>query len=84
MLTFPFYARCIAKRKGSPLVKGEIVKITGMAPEEYCMHEIFIIINLDGRSMAIPLSQIKPVRVLPKISQAVADWRYWVTRGYKF
>lgn len=83
-LDFPFYARCTITRKISPLVKGEVVKIIGMAPENDCMHEIFVIVSFDGRSMAVPLSQLKPLRASLKIREAVGDWHYWVVRGYEF
>lgn len=41
-LAFQFKAKCTAKRSVSPLKVGEIVEVTGMAPEEECMHEMFV------------------------------------------
>jgi Calcium binding len=43
-LQFPFRARCIAERRISPLRKGEEVEVTGMAGEDECEHEMFVLI----------------------------------------
>jgi Calcium binding len=83
-LKFPFKARCKYKRAVSPLRTGEIVSVLGMAPEEECESEMFVRLKCDGRSIAVPLSQIEPLAVDPPTKEAVADWHYWVDRGYKF
>lgn len=83
-LKFPFKARCTSKRAVSPLYTGEEVTVLGMAPEEECESEMFVGIRWDGRRMAVPLSQLKPLTADPQTKEAVADWHYWVGRSYKF
>ncbi len=83
-LTFPFKAKCIAKRSVSPLKVGEIVEVTGMAPEEECMHEIFVEIQWEKQKLAVPLSQLKGISVTNETKQAIEDWHYWVSMGYQF
>jgi hypothetical protein len=59
-LKFPFKARCKSKRAISPLRTGEEVNVLAMAPEEECESEMFVRVRWHGRSIAIPLSQLKP------------------------
>jgi len=81
---FPFKARCIAERRTSPLRRGEEVQVEKMAPEEECMHEMFIEVCWSGRTLAVPLSQLEPLDVDSETQEAIEDWHYWVARGYQF
>ncbi len=83
-LHFPFNAECVAKRLISPLVKKEQVRVEGMAPEEECSREVFVKINWQGRKLAVPLAQLKGIKVDSNTQEAIEDWHYWVERGYEF
>jgi calcium binding protein len=83
-LKFPFKARCTSKREISPLRVGENVDVTGMAREEECESEMFVRVLWCGRRLAVPLSQLEPRGVDATTREAVGDWHYWVSRGYKF
>ena len=83
-LNFPFRAKCIAERVISPLREGDKVEVTGMAPESDCQHEMFVTIQWEGRSLGVPLSQLKGIAVEPDTKQAIEDWQYWVQQGYEF
>ncbi|WKZ14112.1 MAG: calcium-binding protein [Candidatus Jettenia caeni] len=83
-LAFPCKAKCTAKRSISPLKTGEIVEVTGMAPEEECMHEMFVEIQWEKQELAVPLSQLKGISVNDETKQAIEDWHYWVSMGYQF
>ena len=83
-LKFPFKARCQSKRAVSPLRFGEELSVLGMAPEGECESDMFVRTKWDGRSMAVPLSQLEPLAADPQTKEAVADWHYWVGRGYEF
>ena len=83
-LKFPFKARCKSKRAVSPLRIGEEVSVLGMAPEEECESEMFVRVRWRGRSMAMPLSQLESLALEPQTKEAVADWHYWLGRGYEF
>lgn len=83
MLHFPFLARCTAERAISPLLKGDEVEIVGMADEEECRHEMFVEMPWERRTLAIPLSQVKPITSTDEDTrEAVEDWHYWVKHGY--
>ena len=83
-LEFPFKARCKSKREISPLHVGEEVEVVGMAAEEECESEMFVRLRWHGARLAVPLSQLAPLAAKPKTKEAVADWHYWVGRGYEF
>ena len=83
-LVFPFKARCGVKRATSPLKIGEEVQVMAMAPEEECGSEIFVWIERGGEKFAVPLAQLESASSNPETQEAVADWRYWVARGYQF
>ena len=85
-LQFPFTATCVAKRATSPLRVGSEVEITGMAPEEECRHEMFVMMRWEFKEgLAVPLSQLEPNRHTDdETREAVEDWRYWVKTGYEF
>ncbi len=83
-MRFPFNARCIKERRTSPLKKGEVIEVIGMAPEEDCEKEIFVEIRWQDRTLGAPLSQLEGIAVDEDTQQAMDDWRYWTGRGYEF
>lgn len=82
-LAFPFAARCVERRRISPLQIDEIVQVTGMTPEDDCMHEMFVMVAWQGRELGVPLAQLEPVDVDPDTAEAINDWHYWVAQGYE-
>lgn len=80
----PFSAECIAKRAASPLKMGDKVQVVGMAPEEECEHEMFVMVEWQEGKLAVPLAQLQVKRADQETRQAVEDWHYWVKRGYQF
>ena len=76
-------ARCTAERSISPLRVGEEVEVVGMAPEEECEHEMFVLIRRERRSLAVPLARPEGVAVDDQTRQTIEDWRYWVAQGYE-
>jgi Calcium binding len=83
-LAFPFQARCIGEKRSSPLQRGEVIAVTGMAPEEDCEHDMLVDVQWQGRRLAVPLSQLEGVAVDEATQEAIGDWHYWVARGYQF
>jgi hypothetical protein len=83
-LKVPFKARCKSKRAVSPLRIREEVNVLGMAPEKECESEMFVRVRWRGRSLAVPLSQLEPLAADAETKEAVADWHYWLGRGYEF
>lgn len=82
-LQFPFSAKCVARREISPLKPGDEVKVVGMASEETCQHEMFVLIKWKTYQFAVPLAQLEGINVDEGTQQAIEDWHYWVKRGYE-
>jgi hypothetical protein len=83
-LQFPFTARCIARRATSPLQVGDEIDVVGMAPEEECEHEMFVLTRWERGTLAVPLSQLEGIATDAQTQEAIEDWHYWVRRGYEF
>ena len=83
-IVFPFQARCIRVRDVSPLKKGEVVNVIGMAKEEECESDMFVRIEWDKRKFAVPLSQLQGISIDEDTKEAIEDWHYWVAMGYEF
>jgi hypothetical protein len=84
-LTFPFAARCTARRSISPLKPKDKVEVIGMADSDECLREMFVMIGWDDDDeLAVPLSQLQVVSGDEQTREAVEDWRYWVRQGYRF
>jgi hypothetical protein len=82
-LRFPFAGRCIAERSISPLRVGDEVDVAGMAPEEECQHEMFVLIRWERRTLGVPLAQLEGIAVEEQTRQVIQDWHYWVAQGYE-
>ena len=82
-LQFPFSARCIVRRVISPLEKGEEVEVVGIAPEQECQHDMFVLIQWKPHQLAVPLMQLEGIGMDEETQQAIEDWQYWVNQGYK-
>jgi hypothetical protein len=58
---------------------GEKIRITALAPEEDCAQQILVLGRRQGRSLGVPLAQLKPIGVDKGTAQAIADWHYRVS-----
>lgn len=83
-IAFPFKARCALKRATSPVKAGDVVEVTGMAAEDDCMQELMVLIKWDDEDLAVPLIQLESPGSTGLTRQVLADWKYWVNRGYMF
>ena len=83
-MQFPFTAVCTSKRRTSPLKEGAAVQVLGMAEISDCEREMFVEIDWEGDTLAVPLSQLEAPEADEETQQAIADWHYWVNRGYEF
>jgi hypothetical protein len=81
---FPFTARCTGRRAISPLRVKDEVEVIGMAPQEECHREMFVVIRWEKDGLAVPLSQLKVADADEQTREAVEDWHYWVSQGYEF
>lgn len=84
-LRFPFTATCTKKRAISPLQVTNEVDVIGLPSEDECEKEMFVTIRWEKDDLAVPLSQLKPIRNTDaQTREAIEDWHYWVNMGYQF
>ena len=81
-IKFPFPAQCVRTMARSPLHEGERVTVIQMTPENESLHEMIVEIQWQDRKLGVPLVQLHPLSKDKKTKEAVADWHYWVARGY--
>jgi hypothetical protein len=81
---FPFQAKCIASKVTSPLRRGESVDVRSLASEDACSGDMLVLIRWQGRTMAVPLSQLTAIDPDESAREAIQDWHYWVAQGYCF
>jgi len=55
-----------------------------IAPEDACSADMVVLIRWQGRTMAVPLSQLAAVNVDQSTADAIGDWHYWVAQSYGF
>jgi hypothetical protein len=77
---------CTGVRSISPLRRGDEIEVIGMAPEDECQHEMFVMVRWDRKEgLGVPLAQLKPGSDADDATrQAVEDWLYWAKMGYEF
>jgi hypothetical protein len=83
-MRFPFKARCVSSRTTSPLKVGQEVDVVVQDAEDNCMSEILVMVIIGRSRLAVPLAQLECLAEDSDTRQAVADWHYWVGRGYEF
>ena len=83
-LACPFEAECIEPTPASPLLPGERVTVLELLDPDETEGAFFASIQWQGREMAIPLSRLRALNASPETTEALADWHYWVSRGYEF
>jgi hypothetical protein len=44
---------------------------------------MFVMIQWQDRTLGVPLAQLVGIAVDDETAEAIADWHYWVARGYQ-
>ena len=79
-INFPFEAKWLSGKKA----EGRDVKVIDMSSEDDCLHGMFVEVEYQDDVFSARLSEIEPLGVGEETIQAIADWKYWVNRGYEF
>jgi len=48
------------------------------------MAEIIVLTQFSGRTLGVPLAQLRPRKVSTATKQVIEDWHYWVAMGYQY
>lgn len=87
-LNFPFKANWVRKGRKSLSPEAKEVEVLEMSSEEECMQDMFVeILYKDATgddTFSARLSDIKPIDADSETQEAIADWHYWLARGYEF
>jgi Calcium binding len=83
-LQMPFKAKCRSARATSPLTIGTETEVIAMAPEDECMSEVFVVVKFGASELSVPLAQLECKATDKETLEAVADWHYWIARGYQY
>lgn len=86
-LNFPFVAKWKKKSRKSSTIDEKEVEVLGMSPEDDCLRDMYVDVADIGKEdeiNAAKLSEIEPIDADEETKEALADWQYWLARGYKF
>jgi hypothetical protein len=87
-LNIPFNAKWKKKTRKSATVEEKTVEVLGMAPEDECERDMLLeVVYVGGKDEDVftaKLSEIEAIDADSETSEAIADWHYWLARGYKF
>lgn len=88
-LNFPFLAKWTKKsRKSTSPPQTKQVEVLGMAPDDECLKDMVVeVVYPDGKDEDVftaKLSEIEAIDADSDTLEALADWQYWLDRGYKF
>lgn len=87
-LNIPFNAKWKKKTRKSTTVEEKTVEVLGMAPEDECERDMLVeVVYVGGKDedvFSAKLSEIEAIDADSETTEAIADWHYWLARGYKF
>jgi len=66
---------------------GERVAVTGMLDDDEAadsLGEMQVEIEWQGRTLGVPLAQLRGVGVNNETAEAIAGWHYWIAQGRQF
>ena len=82
-LDFPFTANWITGNGSS-----EVVRVVGTPPEDDCLEDMLVEVAYTENDVedvfTLSLREIQPLTEDSATKEAVADWHYWLARGYEF
>ncbi|MDZ7958816.1 MAG: calcium-binding protein [Aulosira sp. DedQUE10] len=87
-LNFPFNAKWTKKARKTGKSEEKQVEVLGMAPDDECSKDMFVEVVYPGGDdediFSARLSEIEAIDADEDTQEALADWQYWLARGYKF
>ena len=83
-LQMPFEATCKTVLPTSALQLGQKVRVLELAREDICLSEMLVNVAHGKVSVTVPLRQLACESVDKDTQEAVADWHYWIARGYEY
>lgn len=87
-LNCPFMAKWTKKSRKTSTTEEKQVEVLGMAPDDECLKDMYVeVADINGKDddvYSAKLSEIEAIDADAETKEAIADWHYWLARGYKF
>ncbi|MBE9200148.1 MULTISPECIES: calcium-binding protein [unclassified Nodularia (in: cyanobacteria)] len=87
-LNVPFMAKLTKKSGKTSAVEEKKVEVMGMAPDDECLKDMYVEVvyphGQDEDLFSVKLSDLVAINTDSDTKEAIADWHYWLARGYKF
>jgi hypothetical protein len=87
-LNVPFLATLKKKSRKTSTVEEKTVEVLGMAPDDECLKDMYVeVVYPDGKDEDVFTAKLGDLVVIDTdtdTKEAIADWHYWLARGYKF
>ncbi|MBE9004335.1 calcium-binding protein [Fortiea sp. LEGE XX443] len=87
-LNYPFMAKWTKKSRKTSTTEEKQVEVLGMAPDDECLKDMYVeVADINGKDddvYSAKLSEIEAIDADDETQEAIADWHYWLARGYKF
>ncbi|TVP61200.1 MAG: calcium-binding protein [Nodularia sp. (in: Bacteria)] len=86
-LNVPFMAKLTKKSGKTSAVEEQKVEVLGMAPDDECLTDMYVEVvyphGQDEDVFTAKLSDLVAIHTDTDTKEAIADWHYWLARGYK-
>lgn len=87
-LNVPFLAKLKKKSRKTSTVEEKTVEVLGMAPDDECLKDMYVeVVDPKGKDEDVftaKLGDLVAIDTDTETKEAIADWHYWLARGYKF
>ncbi|GAX35811.1 calcium-binding protein [Nodularia sp. NIES-3585] len=87
-LNVPFIAKVTKKSPKTSAVEEKKVEVLGMAADDECLKDMYVEVvyphGNDEDVFTAKLSELVAINTDTGTEEAIADWHYWLARGYKF
>jgi len=60
------------------------VEVIGLPSEESCRQQLHVRVRWQRRTLAVPLTPLKPIKADRNTEQLVEDWHDWTPMAYQF
>jgi len=86
-LNVPFMATLKKKSRKTSTIEEKKVEVLGMAPDDECLKDMYVeVVDPNGQDEDVFSAKLSDLVVIDTDSEtkdAIADWHYWLARGYK-
>ena len=87
-LNVPFMAKLKKESSKTSVVEEKKIEVIGMAPDDECLKDMYVEVvyphGQDEDLFTVKLADLVAIDTDAVTKEAIADWHYWLARGYNF